>query len=189
MAAGLWTASGAAAGVKLKIDEKTYSITGKTGEALLAAMDRRGPKHGLLTRAIAQTKYSVDWTIEWSKNDGVCKVANAEAKLRITYTYPKVDGAVSKALTRQWKRFMGGVRKHEEMHGAIAREMVTKAQRAVAGLSLRGDPTCRKSRMEVKRRVNALYAQYEKKQITFDAREHKEGGHVDGLVGALRRVR
>ena len=47
------------AAVSIKIKTATYPISGKNGIDLLDAMDRRGPKHGFLTRAIAQTSYTV----------------------------------------------------------------------------------------------------------------------------------
>ena len=49
------------ASVSIKTKTATYSISGKDGNALLDAMDRRGPKHGFLTRAIAQTSYTITW--------------------------------------------------------------------------------------------------------------------------------
>ena len=53
----------------MKVTEKTgsYAVAGRSGAALLGAMDRRGPKHGFLTRAIAQTRYAISWTIEWGE--------------------------------------------------------------------------------------------------------------------------
>ena len=33
----------------------------------------------------------------------------------------------------------------------------------------------------------AIYADYEARQIRFDAKEHREGGKVEGLIGALAR--
>ena len=33
--------------------------------------------------------------------------------------------------------------------------------------------------------MTAIYADYEARQIKFDAREHREGGRVEGLIGAL----
>ncbi|MGE0501422.1 MAG: DUF922 domain-containing protein [Rhizobiaceae bacterium] len=178
-------AGGAAADVRVKVANKHYQISGKTGAALLDAMDRRGPKHGFLTRAIAQTRYSVTWEIEWAENAGTCRVRNADAVLDITYTYPKIAGAVSADLGKRWKRFFAGVRKHEETHGHIAREMVAAAERAVIGFTTRNDRTCSKSKREIKRRVDEIYAAYEARQIEFDRVEHREGGNVHGLVASL----
>ena len=68
-----------------KVSEKfeTYRITGDSGEALMGAMDRDGPRHGFLARAIAQTRYSVAWEIGYkAADDKVCKVDTAKRSSR-----------------------------------------------------------------------------------------------------------
>ena len=175
----------ASAGVTIDIQKTQYAITGKTGAALLYAMDRRGPKHGFLTRAIAQTRYSVGWDIVWAERDGSCRIKKAGARLSMTYTYPVLRGNVSHELRRRWVRFMKGVVRHEETHGSIARQMVTAAESSIARLAVANDPGCRKAREEVKKRVDKVYAQYERRQILFDKKEHRAGGNVEGLVNML----
>lgn len=187
LAASLALTAEASATVKVKTKTVNYSITGKSGEALLDQMDRRGPKHGFLTRAIAQTGYSIDWAVDWRERAGTCRVADATATLSITYTFPKISGAVSPDLRRRWTRFMAGVHRHEETHGRIARQMVRAAERSIAGLSVKNDAGCRKTRAEVKRRVDRIYEEYEARQFAFDRVEHAEGGNVDRLVGLLSR--
>ncbi len=174
------------AGAGVKVSEKTrgYEISGKTGAALLAAMDRRGPRHGFLTRAIAQTRYSMSWTIEWGETRTACRVKKIDGELDITYTYPFTKG-LPPTLHRRWNRFLAGVKKHEKVHGDMAREMAKAVEKSVARLSIRNDPGCRKSRAEVKRRTAAIYAKYEARQIKFDAREHRDGGKVERLIDAL----
>ena len=81
---------------------------------------------------------------------------------------------------------MKGVVKHEETHGSIARKMVRAAESSIVGLRVANDPACRKARTEAKRRVERIYAQYERRQNLFDLKEHGEGGNVEGLVTALR---
>jgi len=182
-------AGSARAEVNVSVKKANYDITGATGTALLQAMDKKGPKHGFLTRAIAQTGYTVGWEIEWAAGNGNCRVKKAKADLAITYTYPRIAGSMSPDLKRRWRHFMEGVRKHEETHGAIARQMVRVAERSVSGLSMKNDRRCYKSQSEVKRRVNAIYAEYEARQVQFDAKEHREGGNVEGLVAALIKKR
>ena len=174
----------AAAGVKVSEKTRNYEVDGKTGAALLASMDHHGPKHGFLTRAIAQTRYSVSWTIEWGETRAACRVKSIDGELDITYTYPSAD-ELSPILQRRWTRFLAGVRKHEKTHGDMARQMAKAVEKSVSKLSIKDDPGCRKSRREVKRRMAAIYADYEARQIKFDAREHREGGKVDGLIEAL----
>jgi predicted secreted Zn-dependent protease len=178
-------ASAAQAEIKVSVQKTYYKINGKTGVALLEAMDRAGPKHGFLTRAIAQTRYSVTWQIEWTQAGDTCKVRAADADLDIKYMYPQVAGGVTAGLEKRWSRFFAGVRKHEEVHGRIAREMVAAAEKLVLGFATKNDRTCSKSKREVKRRVEEIYARYEAKQIAFDKKEHRDGGNVQGLVAGL----
>jgi predicted secreted Zn-dependent protease len=175
------------ASVSVKAKTVTYAISGKDGEALLEAMDRRGPKHGLLTRAIAQTRYVVSWEIDWEEKDGACRIANAAAGLSITYSYPAVTSRMSPALQRRWTRFMAGVHRHEETHGRIARQMVSAAEKSVSAIRHSNDRGCRRTQAELKKRIAAIYAKYEARQVEFDNIEHAEGGNVERLVEALAR--
>lgn len=184
-ATALLAASQAFADVRVSVKNEYYAIAGKSGMALLEQMDRMGPKHGFLARAIAQTRYSVTWEVEWAQDGSTCRVRDARANLQITFTYPKVGNAMSPGLKKRWARFYAGVRKHEEIHGKIAREMVANAEKTVRGLSTRNDRTCSKSKREVKRRVDDFYDRYEAKQVAFDEAEHRDGGNVERLVSRL----
>jgi predicted secreted Zn-dependent protease len=180
-------AADADASVSTKIKTTTYPVSGKSGIDLLEAMDRRGPKHGFLTRAIAQTSYTIKWDVDWKENDGRCRVGDATATLSINYTYPAVKGTMSPALKRRWQRFMAGVHKHEQTHGRLAQQMVDAAERSLLGLSNNNDPRCRKTQAELKKRIALTYAKYEARQVEFDRVEHAEGGHVEALVNLLGR--
>ncbi len=175
------------ASVKVTVKEQTYTIGGRTGADLLEAMDSKGPRHGFLARAIAQTKYLVTWDLAWTESRKACRVSRADARIAITYTYPKAGNDLSTEMRRRWARFLEGVRKHEEMHGRLATQMVKAAERSVEGLSIKNDPGCRKARKEVKRRVAEIYADYEDRQARFDTREHGDGGNVEGLIRGLVR--
>jgi predicted secreted Zn-dependent protease len=182
-------AADADASVSTKVKTRTYPISGKSGIDLLDAMDKRGPKHGFLTHAIAQTSYTIKWDIDWKENDGSCRVADAAATLSITYTYPGVKGTMSPALKRRWQQFMAGVHTHEQMHGRLARQMVDAAEISLSGLSDKNDPRCRKTQAELKKRIALTYAKYEARQIEFDRVEHAEGGNVEGLVSLLGKAK
>lgn len=186
---GFLLAAPASAEVLVSVRQKNYDISGTSGVALLEAMDRRGPKHGFLTRAIAQTGYSVGWEIEWGTANGTCRVKNAKAELAITYTFPRVVNPMTPAMGRRWSRFMAGVQKHEQTHGTLARQMVQTAERQVSRMSMKNDPNCSKTRSAVKRKVAAIYADYEARQVQFDSKEHRQGGRVEGLVDALVKAR
>jgi predicted secreted Zn-dependent protease len=175
----------AAAGTKVLIKTRTYDITGTTGAALMEAMDRKGPKHGFMTHAIAQTGYTVDWDLDAAQHNGVCRIRQANGTLNLFYTYPHIASAATPALQNRWKRFFAGVRAHEENHGRIAREMMRTSERSVRRLKFADDPSCNKTRLEARRLIEANYAAYEARQNAFDASEHRQGGHVEHLIAAL----
>ena len=179
----------AAAGTKVVVRTKTYAVAGSTGAALVKAMDRNGPRHGFMTRAIAQTTYTVDWQLKVGTTGRACRLIAADGTLNVTYTFPRVVSPMSASLRARWKRFFAGVRRHERMHGSIARAMVAAASKAARGAAFEADPFCRRTRREAKRRIDAVYSNYEARQVAFDAKEHRDGGPVERLVAAFVRER
>lgn len=177
-------ATGADAGVKVATRTKSYDISGSTGAALLDDMDRRGPKQGFLTRAIAQTGYSLSWTIEWAETREACRVSSVDGVLDMTYTYPAAKN-LSPALQRRWNRFLSGVRRHERVHGDIARQMAKAIEKSVAKVSVRDDRGCRKARAQTKRIMAEITDDYEARQRRYDLREHRDGGAVERLIDQL----
>lgn len=179
-------ATAANAGERVKVNTKFYSINGATGAQLYSSMVKRGPRHGLTSRAIAQTAYQVNWDAEVQPlANGTCRVVNAKPAISITYTYPKPAERLTAGVQRRWSRFMAEVRKHEEIHGRIARQMVAEAVREIRGLKYADDGSCKKTRREMKRRADAVYAKYEAKQIAFDKAEHRDSGNIDRLILGL----
>lgn len=185
VAAGLIVVGLAQAEAATTIKTEHYTISGSTGEALLRAMDRRGPKQGYLARAMAQTRYSLGWDLKWDDSGSTCKLKRAVARLSIAYRYPQPTGPMPADLKRRWTAFMKAVRTHEEVHGRIAKQMARAAERSLANMSTSNDPGCAKSYREVQRRVNRIVAAFEERQRSFDANEHRPGGHVAKVVNSL----
>ncbi|WP_296745446.1 DUF922 domain-containing protein [Mesorhizobium sp.] len=173
------------AGTTVTVHVRTYDVAGKTGAELIESMDGVGPKHGFTTRAIAETGYTVHWDLDVARADGVCRLRGAQGKIDLTYTFPNRTSPAGPALSRRWDRFMAGVRQHEHTHGRIAMRMMRATQTALAGLQQPGTWFCLGLHREAKRRIDAIYAEYEAKQNAFDVREHRPGGHVEHLVDAL----
>ncbi|OHV86981.1 DUF922 domain-containing Zn-dependent protease [Mesorhizobium sp. ORS 3428] len=185
VAIGALCAPQASAGTKVLVQTRTYDVTGSSGAALIEAMDSKGPKHGFMTHAIAQTAYTVDWDIDAGQDKGFCKLRRANGTLNLFYTFPRMASPATPGLKKRWNQFFAGVRAHEETHGRIAREMMRVTERSITGLRVADDPYCYKTRREARQRIQAAYAEYEAKQIAFDAYEHRDGGHVERLVAAL----
>lgn len=180
-------AGAAHAGVKTHAKVETYAISGKSGQALMEAMDRKGPRHGFMARAIAQTRYSVGWELGWAVSGDTCRLRTADVTLSISYRYPAIAGPQTAAMRRKWATFIKGVKKHEEMHGRIARRMADDAYKSALKVRVPRDRSCNAARREVTRVVQSTYARYEAEQQRFDALEHQPGGTVDRLVSSLIR--
>ncbi|WP_217576028.1 DUF922 domain-containing protein [Mesorhizobium sp. GbtcB19] len=185
VAIGALCAPQASAGSRIQVETRTYDVSGDTGAALIVAINRKGPKRGFMTHAIAQTSYVASWDLVVLQDKGSCRVRQANGTMSMLYTFPRVVSPMTPALRKRWSRFFAGVRAHEETHGRVARQMMRAAELSVAGLRIANDSSCNKARREARRRIEAVYAQYEAKQIAFDASEHRQGGHVEHLVMAL----
>jgi predicted secreted Zn-dependent protease len=172
----------AMAGTRVVVTTQTYSVSGATSTALLDAMDRSGPRRGFMTRAIAQTSYTVDWNLKVKRAGDTCRLVDADGTLHLTYIFPQVASPMAPQLKRRWRRFFAGVQAHEHTHGRIARAMVAASRKAVVGISTMADPACGKTRIEAQRRIKAVYAKFEAEQNAFDVREHGRGGRVERLV-------
>lgn len=173
------------AGPKVSSKTTTFAISGASGERILSELERKGPKHGFTSRAIAQTRYTMNSEADWKHADGICAVTRPAVRLDITYIYPRVTGDVPGPLRSRWQRFMAGITKHEEHHGRLAREMAVEADRAISGLKVRDGKSCGRLRAEMKRVVAAVVDRYEARQRQFDVVEHRSGGNVEGLVRSL----
>lgn len=184
--AALSCATSARANPKVTVQTSTFPISGASGETILSELERKGPKHGFMSRAIAQTRYTMKSdALEWRRDNGICSVTKPSVRLDITYIYPKVTGNVSSEMRGRWQRFMAGVTRHEQTHGRMAREMANSADKAISALRVKDGKSCAKLRVEMKRVVNLVVADYEKRQRQFDAVEHKAGGNIEGLIQRL----
>ncbi len=178
-------ATAALAKPKIAIETKYYEVTGKTGDEVLRAINRKGPRHGFLVRAIAQTQYTLSYGYEMVQTSKGCSIERAEVKLEIVYVYPKLAGNSSRNLSARWKRFMTGVRKHEEVHGKLAEQMAAATEKALMSTYVSGKRGCDRIRSVAKRNADRVFKQYEREQIAFDKNEHRDNGNVDKLVLAL----
>src|SRR5690606_32290713 len=93
-----------------------YAVSGKDGAAIMRQIRRKGPSHGMIGRAIAETRYVLDFGYEVQQSQGRCHIANPWVRLEITILFPRLDGDVSLDLRQRWEHFLAGARQHEEEH-------------------------------------------------------------------------
>ncbi|MBZ0162340.1 MAG: DUF922 domain-containing protein [Notoacmeibacter sp.] len=172
-------AADALAAPSITTSTEYYTISGKTGADLIGQMDRKGPRHGFLRKAVAQTRYSVKTYGGFVYKAGVCRTDKAGARMNVTLIYPRISNPISGPLKSKWAYFMKDTVRHEKAHVRIATEMVTVIDHKLRRFAMKDRPDCRGAARRLRREVNAVYDEYGQKQKDFDAREHRKGGPVE----------
>ncbi|MCB1381766.1 MAG: DUF922 domain-containing protein [Notoacmeibacter sp.] len=180
LAGGL--AAPAHAGARTSIKTAYYSISGKTGMDLFRDMNRKGPRHAFMKKAMAQTQYRTTPRGKMAWSNGVCSVKGGGYTLDLTYVYPKPATRLSGRLAANWRAFMADTYRHEKVHGRMAIEMANKLDGTLRRFSMKDGRTCGRALSRLTAQVNAIYADYKARQIAFDAAEHRQGGKVEKSV-------
>lgn len=161
---------------------QAYAIEGTSGAQLYGSIGERGPKVGGNVRAIAHTNFKLTWTRKYEPRDGACVLVSARPKLIITYTLPKPAKSLPDPTRKNWAIFIAGVEAHEKVHGDIIIDMVRKIEGATVGLTVPGDPGCRKIRTEMTKRLSELSQAQRRQSRDFDRTEMSNGGNIHQLI-------
>ena len=161
-----------------------YAVSGSSGIELYRSIGEHGPK-SRNGRAIALTDYRLTWTRKYVPEGGDCRLTTAVPHLTLITHLPKPSGKLPARTEALWGTFIAGITAHERVHGEIIKETVDAIRSATEGLSVPDDPSCRKIRTEVTKRVAALAAAMRKKNRDFDEVEMGKGGNVQQLILAL----
>ena len=175
----------AVAAPRVKVKTSYYSISGSTGMELFRDMNRKGPRHAFMKKAMAQTQYRSTPSGKVTWQNGVCSVKNGSYTLDLTYVYPKPDRKLSGRLAVNWNRFMADTYRHEKVHGQIAIEMVAKLDATLRSFRMKDKDNCARAMTTLAGRINGIYDIYKKKQMAFDVAEHRKGGKVEKSVLVL----
>jgi predicted secreted Zn-dependent protease len=160
---------------------QTYAISGQSGIELYRSIGERGPQAGI-GRTIAYTDFKLTWQRDYQPRDGACTLVSARPKLVITYRLPEPSEKLPASTQKLWETFSAGVAAHEKVHGEFIVEMVKAIEAATIGLSVPGDPECRKIRAEMTKRLSALSLAQRRKSRDFDRVELSDGGAVHQLI-------
>lgn len=168
-----------------KID--SYAISGQTAPELYASIGERGPLIGKdvvgkKVRVIAHTNFKLTWTRDYRPEGGACVLKTARPKLIITYTLPKPSERLPEPMRKKWETFYAGIRDHEKVHGEQIKEMVETILSTTVGVSVPGDPGCRKIREEIKKPLSAASLAQRQKSRDFDRVEMGDGGNIQQLI-------
>lgn len=161
---------------------RTYAISGTTGIALYESIGRNGPLVGK-ARTVAHTTFDLKWSRKYEPQaDGSCRLTSARPFLTITYTLPKPSEKLPAGLRERWATFIGGIERHEKVHGEHIRDLVDTILATTVGLAVADDPGCRKIREEIKKPLSAASLAQRQKSRDFDRVEMSEGGNVHRLI-------
>lgn len=174
-------ATGARADGQIVEQVKTYAISGTSAPELYASIGERGPKAGA-GRAIAHTNFTLTWSRKYEPKGDVCTLVSARPKLTIVYTLPKPTERLPATLQKRWETFIDGVRRHEQVHGEMIKEMVKTIENTTIGLSVAGDPNCRKIRQEIIKPLTEASLAQRQQSREFDRIELGDGGNVHRLI-------
>jgi predicted secreted Zn-dependent protease len=165
-----------------KVD--AYAISGKSGPELYASIGEHGPKIGKI-RVIAYTDFKLTWSRKYERQGDACVLASAVPKLIITYRLPKPSQKLPAAIAGNWQTFITGVSNHEKVHGDTIKDMVRKIEATTVGLTVAGDPDCRKIKTEMTKRLSALSQAQRQQSRDFDQAEMSNGGNIHRLILGL----
>ena len=163
---------------------EAYAIAGKSGPELYASIGERGPKIGK-SRTIAYTDFKLTWSRKYERQGDACVLVTAVPKLVITYRLPKPSQQLPAAIARNWQTFITGVSNHEKVHGGTIKDMVRKIEAATVGLTVPGDPDCRKIKTEMTKRLSELSQAQRQQSRDFDQAEMSDGGNIHQLILGL----
>lgn len=189
IASGLSALLAAAAPASAGVTERTiyYKIGGRTGIEMYQEMNRKGPRHGFLTKAIAQTQFETNLRGDVVFRKGVCRTEGAGFDLTITYVYPQPTQRLSPSMARRWKAFQATNVDHERAHGAIAKKMAAEIDRHMKRFAMKDGKECRRAIAVLGRSIDGIILRYNKAQTDYDAREHRAGGPVEKSILDLVR--
>ena len=95
---------------------------------------------------------------------------------------PKSSEKLPEPIATNWKVFIGGVRRHERVHGEMIVAMVKEIETFSVGLSAPDDPNCKKIRARLQERLAQISQRQRQKSRDFDKVELSDGGAVHQLI-------
>lgn len=181
-------AAPAHAGIRAKIVEATYAISGSSGKALYVSIGERGPKlRGGASSAVAKTDFDLKWGRDYVRVGNACVLKAARPFLTVTYTLPEPAGPLPAETAARWRVFIAGIRAHEAVHGRYIEEMAQEIYDSTVGFRQENDPGCKAIRDAIQAPLKAAYARYKAKNTAFEQAEMANGGPIQRLIFELIR--
>jgi predicted secreted Zn-dependent protease len=156
-----------------KAEIRYHDIQGRDHASLLAALNARGGVHG-------EAEWSVRYHYEPRRGGLNCSVGSLAITLSLVMNLPRWSpppGAPAR-LVAQWYRYVTALRKHEEGHLEIGREMAHELKRSLAVTHAR----CELLEGKVKSQFATLHERFRARDRAYDLETAR--GRTQGVVFA-----
>lgn len=154
-------------------DLRTYEVTGRTEDEILASLRANGPRSGDrsffgLTETEMEFRY---WKVP---SETGCALERIRLDLHVVFTLPRWEPGreTPYALRRDWARFESALRRHEDQHRAIAERNARAVYHALRDLRA---PSCEAIDERARQLAERIRADGEREQYAFDRRTRHGG--------------
>ena len=148
-----------------------FSIGGRTVAEIEDQLTTRGPKiSGSDRRHFGATSMQFDTKMHYQPKGNRCVVAKVTVKLKATVILPRWQQAgATRDLRMVWETLIADIRRHEDVHVAVAKRYADRLERTLKGLASEDDcPTLKARGREA---TDAVLNEHEREQARFDAAE------------------
>ncbi|MEX1045893.1 MAG: DUF922 domain-containing protein [Actinomycetota bacterium] len=162
-------------GVRISTKFTCYRIAGRTVDRLNQQMRARGPVVDG-KRAAASTEWSIAWGYNAEQTATTCKVATADVRARVTFSFPNWDSPKDAPpdLVARWEQFLSQVFEHEQRHKEIAVSGAREIRAAF--LNLGTFASCDALGRRAQKEARAIVERTRQRQTNFDRREAEGEG-------------
>lgn len=162
-------------GVRIRTKFTCYRINGRTAKRLNEQMRARGPVVDG-KRAAASAEWSIAWGYSAEQTSTTCKVATADLRARITFSFPNWDPPKDAPadLVSRWEQFLAQVLEHEQRHKEIAVSGAREIRAAF--LHLGTFASCDALGKRAQKEAREILARTRQRQTNFDRREAEGEG-------------
>ena len=174
---GLGTSKTQAAtnGVKFNQSFKYFKVRGTSLFEILQDAKKTSPVKGIGTdfAKIGVAEIALIQEIEYVENNGRCSIGKLQIIVDVILHLPRWANynRVNKIAKQSWNDFVAGIKKHELMHAAIAKDYGTRMYNKIAKIKPRSN--CARVEADVTRNYNRLLNRHDRAQAIFDRREQK----------------
>jgi predicted secreted Zn-dependent protease len=161
---------------------KAYPISGSTGFELFQSIGENGPNGGA---HVAHTDPKLVWKRLFDERGGSCYLVHACPQVSFVQIYPKPSGRLSGSTRAVWDKFIAAVRKHEDTHVRMFRQMVVETEASLAGMFEPDDRTCAKIKASVQAKLEEAQQAYRARSRAFDRAELGPQGPLSEVLRDL----